>query len=276
MPVQHLKCNATTDEICEVLERDGCVVIDAVLDRGDVDQVAGEMAPYIAASPKGEDDFDGLETRRAGTLIARSPKSREIIMNQRVLDVTARVLSHAKTFQLNLTEVVSLGPGSKAQEIHMDQADEEFRFPHGYNTILSTMWALTDFTDENGATRVVPGSHKLKDSRSFSYDESEPAEMKAGSVLLYTGLLYHGAGANSSDANRDGLIAHYILGWLRQEENQYLCVPPATLRELPEDLLRMMGYTRGAYLLGFVDGGRDPMIAARPEFERPMSEFRED
>jgi ectoine hydroxylase-related dioxygenase (phytanoyl-CoA dioxygenase family) len=275
VPIQHLPRDSSSDEICEALERDGCAVVDAALDRADIDQVTREMAPHLEATPTGEDEFHGLETQRVGTLVARSPKAREIIMNSTVLEVTAKVLSHAKTFQLNITEYVSLGAGSAAQEIHSDQM-VEFAFPHGYETVLSTLWALTDFAEANGATRVVPGSHKLKAPRLFSQEESEPAEMQAGSVLLYTGSVHHGAGANRTDSNRDGLIIQYTLGWLRQEENQYLCVPLETLRELPEDLLRLMGYTRGAELLGFVDGGRDPIIAVRPEFERPMSEFAEE
>jgi ectoine hydroxylase-related dioxygenase (phytanoyl-CoA dioxygenase family) len=275
VPIQHLPCESSSEEVCEALERDGCVVVDAVLDRSDIDQVTREMAPHLDTTPPGEDEFHGLETRRVGTLVARSPKAREIIMNPTVLGVTANVLSHARTFQLNITEYVSIGPGSAAQEIHTDQM-VEYPFPHGYETVLSSMWALTDFAEANGATRIVPGSHKLKDHRDFSQEESEPAEMEAGSVLLYTGSVYHGGGANRTDSNRDGLILQYTMGWLRQEENQYLCVPIETLRELPEDLLRLMGYTRGAELLGFVDGGRDPIIAVRPEFERPMSEFAEE
>lgn len=278
MPIQHLSVESPSEKISEALEQDGCVVIDTVLDRADIDQVTRELAPYLEATPKGEDEFHGLETRRVGTLIARSPKAREIIMNPIVLDVAAKILSHAKTFQLTLTENVSLGPGSVAQEIHRDQEDfDEFiPIPPGYETILATMWALTDFTEANGATRVVPGSHKLKTGLHFSQEESEPAEMEAGSVLIYPGSLYHGSGANLTDANREGLIVHFTLGWLRQEENQYLGVPMETLRELPEDLLRLMGYTRGDYLLGFIDGGRDPIIAVRPDLERPMAEFMED
>ena len=95
--------------------------------------------------------------------------------------------------------------------------------------------------------------------------------MEAGSVLLYTGSLYHGAGANRSDSNRAGLIVHYTLGWLRQEENQYLCVPQEVLQDLPEDLLRLMGYDHGSYSLGFIDDGRDPIAAVRPEFEKSES-----
>ena len=97
------------------------------------------------------------------------------------------------------------------------------------------------------------------------------AEMKAGSVLLYTGSAYHGAGRNSSQMTRTGLIFHYSLGWLRQEENQYLSVPAEMLKTLPEDLLRMMGYQHGAYSLGFIDGGRDPIAAIRPELEKSDS-----
>jgi ectoine hydroxylase-related dioxygenase (phytanoyl-CoA dioxygenase family) len=146
-----------------------------------------------------------------------------------------------------------------------------FPFPPGFDSTFATMWALTDFTDANGATRVISGSHKLADRLEFTQQDTEAAEMKAGSVLLYTGSLYHGAGGNSSDSDRTGLIVHYTLGWLRQEENQYLCVPKEVLQELPEDLLRLMGYDHGSYSLGFIDDGRDPIAAVRPEFEKSDS-----
>ena len=170
MPIVHLPAESPLEKISEAIERDGCVVIDSVLDSSTIEQVSREMAPYLEAAPKGEDEFHGLETRRVGTLVARSPKAREIIMNPIVLDVTAKMLSHAKTFQLNLTEKVSLGPGETAQEIHRDQEDfDEFiPIPPGYETILATLWALTDFTEANGATRVVPGSHKLGNGLRFT------------------------------------------------------------------------------------------------------------
>jgi|SRR5579862_2267729 len=118
---------------------------------------------------------------------------------------------------------------------------------------------MTDFTASNGGTRLVPGSHLLEDRREFAEGDSEPAEMPAGSVLLYTGSLYHGAGANRSDGVRYGLNITYAVSWLRQEENQYLSVPHEIARELPEPLLRLMGYARGAYALGYVDDLRDPL-----------------
>jgi hypothetical protein len=275
MPVRHLPAESSSQEVFEVFERDGCVVIDGMLDRAGVDQVAREIAPFLAATPTGEDEFHGLETRRVGTLVARSPAARQLILNRTALDVTGRMLAHARTFQLNITEYISVGPGSAAQELHRD-SDDQLPLPQGCETVVATMWALTDFTEENGATRVVLGSHEKHGPQVFGEKDSEPVEMEAGSVLLYPGLLYHGAGANLTDSPRDGLIVQHTLGWLRQEENQYLCVPMETLNELPEELLRLMGYTRGDELLGFVDGGRDPIIAVRPDLERPMTEFAED
>lgn len=230
--------------------------------------MTSEMHPWVEAADPGKDDFDGLRTRRVGTLIARSPASRDVITDPLVLGVAERALAHATNFQLHCTEIISIGPGSKPQPVHRDQwAFDMFPFPPGFDSTFATMWALTDFTAENGATRVVPGSHRMEDKLKFELNDTIPAEMEAGSVLLYTGSLYHGGGPNHTDADRVGLIVHYTLGWLRQEENQYLCVPGEILDELPEDLLRLMGYQRGSYSLGFIDGGRDPIAAIRPDLE---------
>ena len=146
------------------------------------------------------------------------------------------------------------------------------------------MWALTDFTAENGATRLVPGSHKVNESSleealstgknlTINFEEeTEAAEMEAGSVLFYTGSLYHGAGPNSTESVRIGLTIQYTLGWLRQEENQYLGNSSEVLNELPEDLLRLMGYKGAASSLGFYDNLKDPMAAIRPELEKDFNE----
>lgn len=122
------------------------------------------------------------------------------------------------------------------------------------------MWAVTDFTEETGATRVVVGSNRWEDEP----DEVDPAlttgaVMRKGSVLLYSGSIFHGGGANSTDDHRIGMNVGYSLGWLRQEENQYLACPPEIARTLPEGLLRLMGYQRGAFALGYVDDLRDPL-----------------
>ena len=131
-----------------------------------------------------------------------------------------------------------------------------------------TLWALTDFTEENGATRVIPGSNRHDDKLQYGPDDTIPATMSRGSVLVYTGALYHGGGANRSDAVRRGINITYNVSWLRQEENQYLSVPIEVARTFDEDLQRLMGYSRGAYALGYVDDLRDPIEVLRPDAGR--------
>jgi ectoine hydroxylase-related dioxygenase (phytanoyl-CoA dioxygenase family) len=162
--------------------------------------------------------------------------------------------------------MISIGPGEPGQMVHRDQwAYDFFTFPAGFDVQVSTMWAMTDFTEENGATRVVPGSHRADDKLRFAADDTVGAEMRKGSVLLYLGSTYHGGGANRSDAVRVGMNVDYNLGWLRQEENQYLAVPLDVARTLPEPLQRLIGYQRGAYALGYVGDMRDPIEVLRPD-----------
>jgi ectoine hydroxylase-related dioxygenase (phytanoyl-CoA dioxygenase family) len=264
MPLQHLPPEAAPERAAEALAADGCVVIDRLADPAALAAVRREMEPFVRATPPGRDGFSGRSTRRTGALIARSPASREFIRHPAVLGTVERVLAHATTYQLHLTQVIAIGPGSHGQAIHRDQwAFDFFPFPRGYEVQCNTLWALSDFREENGATRVIPGSHRYDDKLEFKEGDTEPAEMEAGSVLLYTGSLYHGGGANRSDAVRYGLNITYAVSWLRQEENQYLSVPREVARELPTELLRLMGYARGAYALGYIDDLRDPIEALR-------------
>jgi ectoine hydroxylase-related dioxygenase (phytanoyl-CoA dioxygenase family) len=222
------------------------------------------MAPFIDATPPGSDDFSGRNTRRTGALVARSPSSHALIQHPTILGVTAALLHRAQNFQLHLTQVISIGPDSPGQPIHRDQwAFDFFEFPSDYDVQCNTIWAMTDFTEANGATRVMPGSQHLPTSFEHTVDETVPAEMTAGSCLLYTGKVYHGGGANTSDDTRVGLNITYDVGWLRQEENQYLSCPPDVAATLPDDLLRLMGYRTGAYALGYIDDVRDPLEAIR-------------
>ncbi len=260
MPIQHVAPADGPERIAEVLKEDGCVVVDRLVEREQLDRTRAELAPYLEATSPGMDEFSGPCTRRTGGLIARSERARELIMHPQILAGVGKVLGHAKNYQLHLTQVIAIGPGETAQAIHRDQwAFDFFPFPRGYEVQCNTLWAMTDFTEENGATRLIPGSHLRGDKLRFQAKDTEPAEMQAGSVLFYTGALYHGGGANRSDAVRYGLNITYAVAWLRQEENQYLSVPLEIARDLPVPLLKLMGYTRGAYALGYVDDLRDPL-----------------
>lgn len=258
--IEHLSASATGAEAAAVLARDGAVVIDELVAPSVMDAVRGELASYLAATPFGPDEFSGRRTRRTGGLVARSATCRDLVMNPLVLDATRETLKDATSFQLHLTQVIAIGPGEPAQVIHRDQwAFDFFPFPRGYDVQCNTIWAMTDFSEENGATRVIPKSNHLDDGLRFEESDTIPAEMRKGSVLLYTGSLYHGGGANRSDDVRAGINITYVRSWLRQEENQYLAVPFEIARTLPVELLRLIGYARGAYALGYVDDLRDPI-----------------
>jgi len=264
MPVERLPAIASGADVTAALARDGCAIVERLVPPALLDRARAELEPYLAATPVGPDAFSGRHTRRTGGLVARSATCRDVVRHPIVLDAVKGLLSHATSFHLHLTQVIAIGPGEPGQQIHRDQwAFDFFPFPHGYEVQCNTIWAMTDFTEANGATRVIPGSHRLEDRRQFEYEDTEPAEMPAGSVLFYTGALYHGAGANRSDAVRYGLNVTYAVSWLRQEENQYLSCPAEMARTLPDDLLRLMGYARGAYALGYVDDLRDPLDALR-------------
>ena len=264
MSVVHLSATSGVEEIHEVLRRDGALIIDDLADVDLISRINAEMAPWIDATPVGSDDFSGRNTKRTGALVARSPSSRELIQHPTILDVTGKLLDRAQSYQLHLTQVISIGPDSPGQSIHRDQwAFDFFEFPSDYHVQCNTIWALSDFTEANGATRLMPGSQDLPNEHGHTVDETVPAEMSVGSCLLYTGKVYHGGGANTSDETRTGLNITYDVGWLRQEENQYLSVPREIAETLPDDLLQLMGYRIGAYALGYIDDVRDPIEAIR-------------
>lgn len=264
--VTTLERSADPDVIAEALRTDGAVIVDRLVDTSVMDQIRDELAPHLEATPLGEEDFAGTRTRRTGSLIARSPTFRDLAVEPTVLATLDRVLGdHATAYQLHLTQVIDLAPGQGGQPVHRDQwAFDFFPFPADFVVECHTMWAMTDFTDENGGTRVIPGSNRWDDKLRPSIEDTVPVEMSKGSVLLYVGSVYHGGGANRSESNRLGINVGYTLAWLRQEENQYLACPVEIARTLPPALARLMGYQRGAYALGYFGDLQDPMQALDP------------
>ncbi|MEO6317804.1 MAG: phytanoyl-CoA dioxygenase family protein [Acidimicrobiales bacterium] len=265
--LQHLSPTASPEDVLGALSSDGAVVIDDLAPADGLDQLSAELEPWLEATPYGGEDFAGRATRRTGALAARCPAARALLQHPLILGATAALLADSTTFHVHLTQAISIGPGQPAQPIHRDQwAFDFFPFPEGYDVQLNTIWALTNFTEANGATRVVPGSHRGDVDRLGRFDPADtvPAEMKRGSVLVYSGSVHHGGGANTTDDEvRIGINLTYARSWLRQEENQYLSVPLEVARTLDDDLLRLLGYARGAYALGYVDDGRDPLDVVR-------------
>ena len=258
-----LPADASVEVVEAALREAGCAVVERLVPAEQVDRIAAELEPHLLATEPGADEFTGRNTRRTGALLARSPGFRDLAAHPLVLGALDRVLGdHATSYQLHLTQVIEIGPGEPAQLVHRDQwAFDFFEFPAGFEVECHTMWAMEDFTEENGATRVIPGSNHWEDKLRPTTEQTIAAEMPKGSVLLYLGSLYHGGGANRSTRPRRGINVGYTLSWLRQEENQYLACPPEIARDLPEPLARLAGYQRGAYALGYYGDLHDPIEA---------------
>lgn len=267
--LETLPATATTDEILSILNRDGALILKDVLSPAQVRAVRDEIMPYVEATEPGRDDFTGRLTTRTGALVSRSPTSREMIAHPKLVEAAANFLKpYCERIQLHLTQVIRIRPGQPKQPIHRDRWAWG-TFLKDIEPQFNTIWAVTEFTHENGATQVVPGSTGWPDDRRPTTDEIGYAEMSPGSVLVYTGSVFHGGGENVSSGDRIGINITYTLGWLRQEENQYLSCPPEIARTLSPELQALIGYALGSYALGYytppLPAGKGPELVP-PDF----------
>ena len=249
--LQHLSADAESSAIVAAVQQDGAVILDNVLSEGFIAALREETDPYMEHTSNGEDHFAGHHTTRTGGLLVRSEKCRELIEHQTILNPCNEFLApYCERVQLHLTQIIRIRPGETAQTIHRDRWAWGKHLSH-LEPQFNTIWAITDFTSENGATQVVPGSTQWPDDQEIQPEQITQAEMKAGSVLVYSGSVFHGGGANTTDQDRIGINITYALGWLRQEENQYLSCPPELAKDLSPTLQGLAGYAMGQYALGY-------------------------
>lgn len=256
--IRTLDKNASINEILQHLSDDGGVIVASLVSNDVVDLVSKELRPhYDAHGTKHQVDFTGYSTLRIYAVPRVSRASLDLIAHPRVLEVADRVLNqHCENFQLGSSTAIEIHPGEKDQELHRDDDMYPIRIPD-VEFQISALWALDDFTEENGATRVVPGSHDLRSLDDVAEDDVVQATMPSGSVLFYMGSTIHGGGANGSDSPRSGMISTYSLGWLRQEDNQYLCIPRDLADSYPEHVRRLLGYQTHGQSLGTYPGDPD-------------------
>lgn len=261
--VPRLSSTATRLEVARAVSAAGCAVIEDLVPTGTMQAVARELDDALNRVPYCEGSFTGHRTKRVARLVARSVTCRDLLMHELVLEsVGALLAGECYDFQVHATSAVRIDPGEQAQSLHRDDGVYPFRHPTR-PCHINTIWAVDDFTTENGATRVVPGSHGFDDIAKPAASDAQAVEMRRGSVLIFDAALYHGGGANLSSGSRTAVILGYTLGWLRQEENQYLAVPPKLAATLPRPLQRLLGYTNHGFLGTFE--GQDPVVALAPE-----------
>ena len=274
-------CDASVEAVAAAVAADGYAVVRDAVDADTVTAVNAELAPYFEKAHDGHEEFYGSLTKRFGALLAKSNSIQSLLGHPTVLAVADdALLPHCVRYRVHYTGVMHIEPGETRQVLHRDIGLYPIASPCPPLTV-ATMWALSDFTRKNGGTRLVPGSHLWTSDRVPKPEEVVATEMTAGSVLIYTGNTIHGGGSNHADHPRSGVALHYNLGWLRQEENQYMAVPPELALQLPDQIQELIGYSLGASSLGVVDhmdpkdylhGVRDPAQSSlsSPELEKQV------
>ena len=245
------KADPTTGMIAE-LRRNGAIIVEGLIDGGIIDRINAEIDPHIQeADPEMEHInpfvgmFFGKETRHVAGMPGKSPTfASEIIIEPTILEICDDLLlpSCARS-QLNLGHLIDKGPGGPRQMFHRDE-DVWVHLPRPHDHVqVASMIALEDFSEDIGATNIVPGSHEWARERQPEPQEVAIAEMPAGSAAIYLGSTLHAGGENTTtDRWRRGLHASWICGWLRTEENNYLSCPPDKARELPRKAQEVLGY----------------------------------
>jgi Phytanoyl-CoA dioxygenase (PhyH) len=276
--IERFNGSSDTDGIHAAIERDGAVIVEGLLPMDAVDRVNDEVeetvANALADAPMFSDvveQFHGPFTKQVTGMPGISRTfAVDVMCHPLLLDLCDRILlPTCAAYQLNLGHLLQRGPGSDYQWLHRDEAVwSDVPSPHPELQLASVI-AFVDFTAENGATRVAPGSHRWPDrlltpAEQILAHPPEPeqivdAEMPAGSAVVYLGGTIHGGGRNTSDVQRRGAHLSYCLGWLRTEENNFLSTPPAAAAGLPRRAQELLGYqvhdsvNRGGGYLGMVD-----------------------
>lgn len=231
------------------IDRQGFVVIEDVLSEAELENIREAVAPLL--EHQGRNDFEGLKTQRVYAVLEKTRALDRLVDHPRVLALLDKMF--LPNYLLSQLQVINILPGEAAQALHMDDAFYPVprpRPPLG----AATVWAIDDFTDENGATSIVPGSHDWRDARYPGVDEGVPAVMPAGSVIFYPGTFWHGGGANRSDKPRLAVTCQYCEPWLRTQENYFLGTSTETVNEVSEDIRRMLGYSIHPPFIGMVNG----------------------
>lgn len=234
----------------EAVQREGFVIIPNLLTADELASIREAVTPLLHHA--GRNAFEGTRTQRLYAVLEKTRVLDRLIAHPRILALLDRTF--LPNYLLSQAQVIRILPGEAAQPLHPD--DGFYPVPRPRHPLgAATVWAIDEFTHDNGATVIVPGSQHWDDARTPTpKDERIPAVMPAGSVVFYPGTLWHGGGANRSPAPRLAVTCQYCEPWLRTQENYFLSVPRETVRALPEDLKRLLGYSIHPPFMGMANG----------------------
>ena len=267
--LKHSAPDTPLPQLLRQLDDDGYVIIPSLLPPSQVQAIKDALAPYLQRQLMGRNDFEGYDSERVYALLAKSPVFAELAAHPLVLDVCEAILG--PNFMLSACLAINSHPGENAQPLHFD--DSFYKVPRPRPAYgVSAFWAIDAFTDRNGATEIIPGSHKWGDERPTGADKFydtfvngkhvpvddhpglEKVVMPAGSLMLTPGTLWHRGGANRSNASRLAITPQYCVAWGRQMESMLLSVPPHVVAQYPERVQQLLGYSIHPPFMGHVNG----------------------
>ena len=251
---------ATADAVVEAMNAEGYCIVENMMPKAKVKATKAELLDILAATPAGRNDFEGYKSQRIYALFAKTRLFDEWAIHPLMLDVLDQILYF---YQLSAPVGILIGPGEVAQGLHKDQS--VYPLPPDFRpVVVNTMWAFDDFTKANGATRLIPKSHKWGDRTPTGKEKFIYAEMPAGSVMFYLGNAWHSGGANTTTKPRLGVILEYVMSWLRAQENHVLAVPREMVESMPSRLQELLGYNIFPPFIGYVDGRHPQRYISEP------------
>jgi ectoine hydroxylase-related dioxygenase (phytanoyl-CoA dioxygenase family) len=270
--IPSLPSTASVDDAVAAIMDAGGVIIENFLSESLLQKLKIDLDRILADTPTGTDhEFAGTKTRRASALFARTKYMTDVALHPTFKGAAEKILRSKLVYgwmgserveqvpdiRIGVTQVIQIGPGEGGQPLHRD--DFAFLWQHtptSGEARVQVMVAITDFTADNGATLVIPGSHRWDDERMPTREETIPAEMKAGSALIWVGSVYHAGGSNKTDQPRTGLTMTFDLAQVRQEENMYLALPVEVVKTFSEEMQKLLGWSWiPSSKMGFVEIG---------------------
>jgi hypothetical protein len=256
--LERLSAASSAEDVVRVIERDGGVIIENFLPPEIIEEIKADLLPKLGNSNPGADNFCGFRTRRMSALFAKTRRVADIVSHPLFLGPAEALINRPVHYwsgeqqlkirpgiRISATQLIQIAPGETAQNLHRDQWAVLWRTPqYGRHVRLQIMLAISDFTEENGGTLVVPGSHLWDDTRVPLKTEAISTVMKSGSALLFIGSTYHAGGNNkTTDEYRTGLTIAIDAATLRQEENMYLSLSPDVVKSYPPEIQRLLGWS---------------------------------
>lgn len=276
MPFQYHVSVQNAAELADTIRRDGFAVVPDLISPREVAVIKSSLAPWLRGELMGRNDFEGLHTERVYALLAKAPPVAQIVEHETVLAVVDELLT--PHYRLSGCLAIHVHPGETPQGWHSDDSYVPIPRPRPMLGV-STIWAFDDFTEDNGATEVIPGSHLWGADEQAELDDPRARKvlMKAGSAVIFAGTLVHRGGAHHGTGTRLAITPQYCEPWVRQIENLPLAVPPEIARTYPERVQELLGYDIfEPTFIGYVDGMHpkrllDPDYAARARSKMKLS-----